>query len=222
MAMNSTNDLKCKKRMIGEVVFCEWLPVSKPPHPVLVLLHGLTGDENSMSIFVQRMPKEFTLIAPRGIYRSRLGGYSWQASESNGWPSISDFQRSIETLFSLIVPQNFPGTDLDSIHLLGFSQGAALAYSMAIVSPEKIGRVAGISGFMPEDIDDLLATRPLEGKEIFVAHGKLDAMVPIEKAREVVEKLKRGGAEVGYCEEEVGHKLSASCFRGIEIFFKQN
>lgn len=222
MSMESMNNLRCKKRRIGEVVFCEWLPESMTPWPVIVMLHGLTGDENSMSIFAHRMPKGYTLIAPRGIYTSRLGGYSWQASESNGWPSISEFLRSVEVLFRLLVPLNFPELDLDRINLLGFSQGAALAYTMAIISPEKIGKVAGISGFMPEEIDEFIEHRPLVGKEIFVAHGKLDRLVPIDKAREVVEKLKHGGATVGYCEEDVGHKLSASCFRDIETFFKNN
>jgi len=213
-------DLECQKRIIGDIVLCEWTLDGRTRCPVILMLHGLTGDEHSMSIFVHRLPKEYKLIAPRGIFPSRLGGFSWQESENDSWPPVSEFMRSTEVLFELLIPENFPDADLSQLNLLGFSQGAALAYTMAIAYPEKIGRVAGISGFVPEKIDEFIESRPLAGKEIYVAHGKLDEMVPIEKAWEVVEKLTRGGAEVGYCEEEVGHKLSASCFRGVEIFFK--
>jgi hypothetical protein len=31
--------------------------------------------------------------------------------------------------------------------------------------------------------------------------------------------LELGGASVIYCEDDVGHKLSSSCFRGMETFF---
>jgi hypothetical protein len=32
--------------------------------------------------------------------------------------------------------------------------------------------------------------------------------------------LEKAGATVTYCEEDVGHKLSAGCFRGLESYFR--
>jgi phospholipase/carboxylesterase len=54
---------------------------------------------------------------------------------------------------------------------------------------------------------------------VFIAHGTTDNLVPVEMARESANLLKQAGANVTYCEEEVGHKLSAPCFRGLEAFF---
>jgi hypothetical protein len=38
-------------------------------------------------------------------------------------------------------------------------------------------------------------------------------------ARRVVQELKNAAAEVLYCEEDVGHKLSSGCFRGMGEYF---
>jgi phospholipase/carboxylesterase len=172
-----------------------------------------------MSIFTSRLPSDYLLISPRGIFPSRLGGFSWVEDKSNRWPAYEEFLESTEALFGMLVLSNFPDADLDVINLLGFSQGAALAYTMALDRPSKVGKIAGISGFMPDKTDELVSSKPLIGKDIFVAHGKRDEMVPIEKANEVITVLGKGGARVEYCEEDVGHKLSASCFRGIETYF---
>jgi predicted esterase len=56
---------------------------------------------------------------------------------------------------------------------------------------------------------------------MFIAHGTDDDRVPVEKARLSAELLENAGAAVTYCEEQVGHKLSAKCFRGLEAFYQR-
>jgi phospholipase/carboxylesterase len=73
---------------------------------------------------------------------------------------------------------------------------------------------------MPGGVDDLIEQRVLAGKPFFVAHGTQDNMVPVERARASIELLERAGAQVTFCESEVGHKVSADCLRGLEAFFK--
>jgi len=52
-----------------------------------------------------------------------------------------------------------------------------------------------------------------------VAHGTQDQLVPIDRARTSIELLEQAGAQVTYCEDEVGHKLSANaCVRWKIIF----
>jgi hypothetical protein len=50
----------------------------------------------------------------------------------------------------------------------------------------------------------------------------MDDLVPVNRARLTVELLEKAGARVIYCEENVGHKLSANCFRGMGEFFKEH
>jgi predicted esterase len=59
----------------------------------------------------------------------------------------------------------------------------------------------------------------LDLKSFFVAHGSLDEMVNIAYARQSVQLLEAAGAQVTFCEDEVGHKVSAGCLRGLQAFF---
>jgi predicted esterase len=59
----------------------------------------------------------------------------------------------------------------------------------------------------------------LEGKSFFVAHGTKDQTVPIERARAALTLLEQAGAQVTFCEDDVGHKVSVACLRALKDFF---
>lgn len=208
-----------KVEYIGDFVVRVDYPEVTEPLRLLIMLHGWTGDENSMWIFSPRIPKNYLVIAPRGITRTPLGGYGWQDSTLEGWSKVSDFKLAIEKLLNLIDSFESFGIDPFCFDLMGFSQGAALAYAIAFLFPERVDKVAGLSGFLPGGLESKIGDGVLEGKKIFVAHGRQDELVPIAKGREVVEGLKTAGAQVLYCEEDVGHKLSSGCFRGLKEYF---
>jgi phospholipase/carboxylesterase len=208
-----------------EVIIDNWVthihqPDGEGPFPVLIMLHGWTGDENSMWVFSSRLPKNMLLIALRGLYVAVNGGYSWHVPLSKPWPWMNDFQPAREKIIHTVNDRNFPQGDFSSLHLIGFSQGAAFAYSIAIQYPERITSVAGLSGFLPDGASDWLREKRLAGMPIFIAHGTQDELVPVEKARFSVELLEKSGAAVTYCEDDVGHKLSAKCFHGLEAFYQ--
>lgn len=206
---------------MGDFIVRIRYPESIEQGRLLVMLHGWTGDENSMWIFSPRIPKNYLIIAPQGITATQFGGFGWQDRTSQGWPSASDFNPAIEKLLDLLEYIDYPGVDPSKLDLMGFSQGAALAYAMTVANPGRINKLAGLSGFLPHGLDEKLTNGVLKGKKIFVAHGRQDELVPIDKAREVVQALKKAEAEVVYCEEDVGHKLSAGCFRGLNEYFSQ-
>lgn len=223
---------------IRDLVMKVRIPAGDGPHPVLFLLHGWTGDENVMWIFASRLPDNYWIISPRGLYKSPLGGYAWHEHRSKDWPSVSEFNPAVERLVDLLdVDNGLEGALADALQdtcaakeaiaqvdfsrasLVGFSQGAALAYSFALLYPERLHLLGGLAGFMPEKVGRMLAGQPLRGKKVFITHGTLDEIVPVEKARRSVELMRQAGSEVTYCEQEVGHKLSADCFRALEHFF---
>jgi phospholipase/carboxylesterase len=196
-------------------------PVGKGPFPIVLMLHGWTGDENSMWIFSPRLLKNAILIAPRGLYKTKASGYSWHAEITMPWPSFHDFIPSAEALMNTISTINFPGGNFSELHIVGFSQGAALGYTIAIMNPMKVTTLVGLSGFLPDGVSNLLRAEYLKGLPVFIAHGIEDDIVPIERARMSVGILEDAGADVVYCEDQVGHKLSAKCFRGLEAFFQK-
>ncbi len=194
-------------------------PEGDGPFPVLLSLHGWTGDESAMGVFSSRLPAETILIAPRGLYPTPLGGYGWHPHRTKVWPWVDDFNPAIQALRDLLNPGDFPKGDFSDLGLVGFSQGAALAYAYAFTYPQEINVLAGLSGFLAEGSEALARNKPLLGKPVFVTHGSQDELVPVWKARRSVEILELAGAHVTYCEDDVGHKLSANCYRGLEMFF---
>jgi phospholipase/carboxylesterase len=206
-------------REISSLVVRQRMPEGEGPHPVLLLLHGWTGDESVMWVFTRNLSKRFLMLAPRGIYPAPGGGYGWQEHDDAGWPDYREFTPAIEAILRLLDPKKFPGGDFSQVYLMGFSQGAALTYTFSLLNPGRVAALAGLSGFMPEGVEEIIQERPLEGKPVYIAHGSLDELVPVEMARDAASLLEQAGARVTYCEEEVGHKLSAPCFRGLDAFF---
>jgi phospholipase/carboxylesterase len=175
-----------------------------------------------MWIFSSRLPANHLLVAPRGPHLEGRGGYSWHTREGDRWPSIDDLRPAVDALIEVLSQENFPGGDFSAIRMAGFSQGAALIYTLAFFHPTRVISMAGLSGFVPSGAERLAAEKPLVGKPVFVAHGTLDERVPVERARQAVQILEEAGAQVTYCEDDVGHKLSLTCFRALESFFKEN
>lgn len=197
-------------------------PASDPNRPprLLVQLHGWTGNETVMWIFTRRFPKDYWILSPRAPFPSSQGGYSWTASESGINTHLDEFQDAVNGLLARIETWSSP-VDLNKsqMGLIGFSQGAAFSYALTIMHPQRIHRLGGLAGFLPDGAEDALKDNSLQGLPVYIAHGTKDERVPIERARQAVALLERAGATVTYCESEKGHKLSLDCFEGLERFF---
>ena len=209
-----------QKVILDDLVVRTRKPKGTGPFPVFLLLHGWTGDEDAMWIFTPRLPKNALLLAPRGLFTADPGGYSWYPELARPWPRMDDFIVAVERLLELLNPAIFPQGDFGELHLVGFSQGAAAVYAFSLLYPERVSSTAGLAGFMPEGAEQFATGERLKGLPVFVTHGTKDALVPVERGRESARVLEEAGALVTYCEDDVGHKLSATCFRGLENFYK--
>lgn len=195
-------------------------PAQKNPARLLLLLHGWTGDENSMIFFASRIPGDYWMLSPRAPYPAPQG-YSWRTNAVLGaWPTLEDFRPSAESLLKFVDDWAVStGVDTAQVDLAGFSQGAALTCTMALLHPQRVRRLAVLSGFVPAGAEELIRLRPLEGKPVFVAHGSQDELVPLERARQSITLLEKAGAQVEYCQSEIGHKVGVECLKGLETFF---
>ncbi len=215
--------LETKTIQIEDWVVRLRVPEGAGPFPVILLLHGWTGDENSMWIFAGGLPDNYLLIAPRALSESPIGGYSWYPmQEGKKWPVVEDFMTAVQGLLQLMEDWAVPEApaDFTNLRLAGFSQGAALTYAFGLVHPERVTALAGLAGFLPEGSSTITSGEPLRGKPVYISHGTQDKIVPVEKARQAVRLFDQIGAEVTYCESDSGHKLSADCFRGMKVFFE--
>jgi phospholipase/carboxylesterase len=187
---------------------------------ILLLLHGWTGDENSMWIFARNFPAEYWIIAPRAPHPAKERGYTWRSPVVPGrWPSVENMRPSAQALLELLEQWSAAhGLDATSFDVAGFSQGGALTFLLGALYPARVGKMAVLAGFAPEGAEQVLTPGQFNGKTIFVAHGTLDERVPIAMARRSIQLLEAAGAQVTYCESAVGHKLSADCKKALETY----
>jgi phospholipase/carboxylesterase len=182
------------------------------------------GDENSMWVLARKISPRYLVLAPRGPFPVEEGGYSWREIRSGTWgiAPFEDLHPAAEALIAFVDEwSNSEGIDARQFDLMGFSQGAALTYTLTLLHPERIGRVAALSGFIPLNGETILTTQRFSGKPIFVSHGRQDELVPVEEARRAVALLKEAGGQITYCQSETGHKISKDCLQQMEIFFRQ-
>ncbi len=190
---------------------------------LLVLVHGWTGDENSMWVFVRRLPENFWIIAPRAPHPAESSGFSWRPHLSGtfGMPSLEMFLPSAEALIRLI--DEYAASvkvDARQFDMMGFSQGGAMVNLIGMLYPQRVRKMGVLAGFVPSGLENRVAQKVLAGKHVFVAHGTQDKLVSVERARESIGLLEQAGAQVTYCEDDVGHRLSANCLRALESYLQ--
>lgn len=193
------------------------------PARVFLLIHGLTGDENIMWIFTRGLPKNAWIFSPRAPIAWPKGGYSWVNRSQEELSVLDDFVDVAHRLYEAFERwRSISDAPQSSFDVMGFSQGAGLAYTLAALYPQHVSRVIALAGFLPRD-ESAAGGEPgrysaLKGKPVFIAHGTRDETVPVQLARDAVDLLNAAGAKVTFCESDVGHKLGANCLRGLDKF----
>ncbi len=90
-------------------------------------------------------------------------------------------------------------SDPTKVILLGFSQGAIMSFAIALTKPEKVKGIVALSGRILPEFDKLLSSRiERDMPKVFIGHGKYDGILPVQHARESLQKLKQIGIEPTY------------------------
>ncbi|WP_162301410.1 alpha/beta hydrolase [Cognatilysobacter segetis] len=169
-------------------------PVSERPRALLVLLHGVGGDERQLERLGARAPAGTVVVLPRG-HRSISGGkWGWyRVGFSEDGPQIVE-EEMLEALARLV---EFVG-QLQAHHDVtpertwvgGFSQGGILAAAAAMTAPQSVAGFAMLSGRLLPEVDPLVAQDArLQRLQALVVHGREDEVLPVSLAREGDDRL---------------------------------
>lgn len=188
----------------------------QPQAPLIVMLHGLSGDETVMWLFEQALPPAATIVSPRALYASPVGGYSWARAAVPRDLDSADFSAACEALRCFIA-EVIPLYEIDPrrVVVMGFSQGAAVSYALSLTDPARVCGAVALAGFLPEMALAEWAT-PRHG--YLILHGVDDDDVPIARARQARTVLAARGAAITYYEYPVGHKVSAQGMRDLQTW----
>ncbi|HWR66584.1 MAG TPA: hypothetical protein VN364_10730 [Bellilinea sp.] len=219
--MNETESNDAQVLLLDNWIVRVRRPISPSSSQVFLLLHGLTGDEHSMTVFTRNLPQDAWILSPRAPIALKNGGYKWITPEQGMTASYAEFKQAANQLQAAYLRWSkslqLPASPAN---VIGFSQGAVMAAALLLLNPQVVDRLGFLSGFLPGDTPQYILPNWITGKKVFVAHGSQDKTVPIEKAQQTAQWLQQWGAAVTYCEAAVGHRLSASCFRSFAEFFK--
>lgn len=183
--------------------------------PLLVLLHGVGSNEEDLFKFADHLPAELIVVSARAPYTLDKNRYAWyQVDFSSGKPVINAEQAEKSLLvLKLFINQLAERYQADParIFLAGFSQGAIMSYSAAFTYPEKLAGIAAFSGRVLDEIRPQIKMSPqLEKLQIFISHGVLDPMLPVNYAREAKELIDSYHLHLSYHEYETGHTIDAA------------
>jgi phospholipase/carboxylesterase len=196
-------------------------PEGTGPHPTVVMLHGRGGNEDVMWIFSRALPKGWLVLAPRGIKPDLEEGYAWHPRQRDEWPTLTQFEEATAavTRFVHALPELYDA-DPHHIYLMGFSQGAATSYATAMGDPKLIQGIAGLVGFVPVACDAAIAMSALRGLPIYMAAGKRDPLIPVERTESCAKTLREAGADLTYREYDSGHRLNAQAMRDLKAWWR--
>ena len=189
----------------------------KTPPPVLVMLHGYGADEFDLLSIASQLDTSLLTISLQAPTKLNWGGYSWyDLTQTSTGLKGDDESRIISENFILeSLPEIIAKEvgDPTNIFLLGFSQGTAMCYSL-------IGRhelseigitlrgVIALSGYIPNDVKELLRKKHLAPVPFFLSHGTFDELIPAFAMHEAQKILEEAGAKTFVKEYEIGHGLT--------------
>ena len=114
-------------------------------------------------------------------------------------------QLKIEQLIAREIERGIPA---DKIVLAGFSQGCAMTFQTGLRYPQKLAGLLCLSGYLPIHAT-VAAERAAENQQtpIFMAHGRGDGVVTIDRAETSRDFLKALGYQIEWHEYAMPHSV---------------
>ncbi|MDF7799180.1 dienelactone hydrolase family protein [Pontiellaceae bacterium B1224] len=199
--------------------------ITENPKLTIIWMHGLGADGHDFAPIVPQLEKQLSapvkFIFPHAPVRpvTLNGGMpmpAWYDIKSIGTTrdvSMDDMEESRNQITAFIDAEQANGMRADQILLVGFSQGAAVAFHTGLRHTEPLAGIIALSGYIPVPSDDG-SDYPGENKSmpILIGHGTHDQVVPpvlADLAKEHLEELgfaycfKTYPMEHSVCPEEI-------------------
>lgn len=189
-------------------------PPSKPAS-LLVLLHGVGGNESNLAALGAEAGGDTLVVLPRGPITLGPQAFGWfHVAFSGQGPQIvaSEADASRRTLIDFIGQlQQAHGIDAAHTVVAGFSQGGILSASVALTAPERVAGFAVLAGRILPELEPQLAEAPrLSTLCGYVAHGTYDDKLPVSWAQRADDWLTRLGVAHETKLYPTGHELGAA------------
>mgnify|MGYP003408448288 CR=1 FL=1 len=169
------------------------------PSAAIIWMHGLGADANDFVPIVKELDLRncpaIRFVFPNApqIPVTLNGGYIMRAwydiaaagTDINKREDEAGLRLSQQKLEALIARENARGIATDKIILAGFSQGCAMSLQTGLRHPQKLAGIMGLSGYVPL-ADKVGEERHVanQNTSIFLVHGTVDPVIPIQRAQQ--------------------------------------
>ncbi|MCF7903466.1 MAG: hypothetical protein K9M19_08580 [Candidatus Marinimicrobia bacterium] len=182
--------------------------------PLLVFFHGYGADMHDLVGLAPYFQIRAHIICLQGSRSTPFGGRAWfdlaylpsgelQFDESQ---ALQAGENAAAVVNALLQDENLP---VSQLIVGGFSQGAAIAMLVSLLSPEKTNGVLVMSGRRPERMGQLIQDAAALGHfKVFVGHGIHDPTLPIMNGRNLQEFWRQLPVKLTYREYPMGHEIN--------------
>jgi len=201
------------------------------PKASIVFLHGLGADGHDFEPFVDeidlRAVGPVRWILPHAPTRPVTinGGYVMRAwydilgTEGQRREDEAGLRASQPLVEELIANERARGVAANRIVLGGFSQGCAMTLMTGLRHAERLAGLVGLSGYLPLGAA-LAGERAAANADlpVFMAHGRMDAMIPIARATASRDALVALGHPVEWHDYPMAHAVCAEEIAHLRVW----
>jgi phospholipase/carboxylesterase len=204
------------------------LESGRNPQAAIIWLHGLGADGHDFEPIVPELDlaKPVRFIFPHAPVRpvtinSGMPMRAWyDIFQLGGGPEDeAGIRASQASLENMIARETARGIAPGRIVLAGFSQGGAIALHTALRHAERLAGVLALSTYLPlAGTVEKEAAAANAGLPIFMAHGRFDDIIPLERAQASRQQLQALGYALEWHEYPMPHSVCAPEIAEIAAF----
>lgn len=173
-------------------------PGTARPTSLLLLLHGVGGNETNLAGLAAGIAPDVLAVLPRGPLTLGDAQHAWfRVAFTGEGPQIvaEEAEASRQALVRFIAQlQAAYGIAPERTLIAGFSQGGILSASVGLTAPASVAGFAVLSGRILPELEPLLASpEQLAHVRALVAHGRDDTKLPVGWAERADALLARLG-----------------------------
>ncbi|MEB0045894.1 MULTISPECIES: alpha/beta hydrolase [unclassified Pseudomonas] len=150
--------------------------------PLVIFLHGYGSNEQDLFGIKDELPSQYNVLSVQAPVTLEAGSYQWFRKKGEGAYNgeTDDLKASAKRLLDFIAQAAKKyHTEANKVFLVGFSQGAIMAYEVGLRHPEAVGGIAALSGrILPVLKSELKPDEKRQSLAIFIGHGTLDKRLP--------------------------------------------
>lgn len=178
---------------------------SRKDLPVLLLLHGTGGNERDLLPLAELIAPEASVLGVRGnVLENGMPRFFRRLAE--GVFDEEDLVFRTQELTNFISDSAVQyGFDRNKVVAIGYSNGANIAASLMFHHEEALHGAILFHAMVPRRGIEVPS---LDGTPVFIGAGMKDPLIPAPETKELMEVLRKAGAEVTEYWTEGGHQLT--------------